>query len=382
MNSSKAREHQHIAKLVRAFVSPSTPPEALAEVVLALQSSVTSPNDILGCETIPESHFLKQEALIVRDAFEAATNGMTAPDAFIALESLPATSVWSPWKALIGAILAFYQADRGRIETELAKIPPASYPARLKGLMGALLARQSSNQPLMPRALREADPFMERLFPDSDSLSVIAEEIGEALREGMIELCMASCARLLRELRQRSEACARAAALLILAQIEENAAPADDFLNVMGGLFGEAEALRITALYLSDSRPLLALLVWAKAGARALEESSSELDIAAWALVIDQAASRARSTLEDGYGFPPEFLAALEPELGRFFRAARILSPEIGPALGLSTPKAAIGSSPGLSSLSSLAARYKPAAKAPAQERGRKRLKSQLELFA
>jgi hypothetical protein len=379
MNSNKAKEHHHIAKLVRALVSPSTPESGLGDVVRALAEAVRSPNDIIFCETIPDTHFLKREALAVRDAFEAATNGMTAPDAFQALEAIPGTSVFFPWKLLVQAILDFYAGDSGGARALLERIPAGSFPRHALGLWASIEERSRSARPhaALSRALAKPDPFLDNLFPASDSLSVVAEEISEALDEGMMDLCMAACSRLLRELRQRSDSAARQAALLILRELDGKGASVDEFLRLMGSAFGEAEALRLTALYLSEARPLLALLFFFKAGAAGLEADPAEAELAAWSLVIERAAQVAKAALDDDPESRNEFMAALEPAATRFFSRAALIRGEA----------AGDGGEDPFVLVSRIASRYRaspgarPARKAPARS-GAKRAKPQLELFA
>jgi hypothetical protein len=335
MNVHKSKDQQAIAKLVRAFVSPSTAPQAMAEVVCALKSSIRSPSDIIRCETIPDQHFLKREALVIRDAFEAATNGMSAPDAFQALEGIQGDSVFAPWKDLIAAVAAFYDGNEAELSKALARIEPDSFSGRAAGLWEEIFSRMRRGDPGYGQARDRAAAlnFLEKLFPESDSMSIQAEELIEALDEGMTDLFNSGCGRFFRELSQRSRGAAVRAALFILSKIDAKGQSPDDFLSILKSCFGEAESLRLTALYLSDSRPTLALLFWIKAASRSLEESPGEESLAAWSLVLERAAERAAAAEKLGKGRAGEFRAALDPLVERFTGIARLIMPDIASPL-------------------------------------------------
>lgn len=372
MNAFKSKDQQAIAKLVRAFVSPSTPPEALAEVISALRASVRSPSDIIGCETIPDRHFLKIEALVVRDAFEAATNGMSSPEAFSALDGLSDESVFAPWKHLVHAILAFHECDCARVRIALARIPANSFPGKTSSIWRDALERIEGAKKASFSGIVEGDRFLSRLFPQSDSLASLAEEISEALNEGMHDLFVSGCGRFLRELVLRSKEAAARAALFILKAIDARGESPDDFLLLLKACLGEAESLRLTALYLSESRPSLALLFWIKAASRALEGNNDREAIAAWALVIERAVAGAKHAEGAGVMKADEYRPALDPLIDGL---AHILS-ETGVDIGCSQ------ATHPYDRLMRITAACRPVSSPSKGSRTSQRRRHQLELFA
>jgi hypothetical protein len=284
MEIQRTREQQRISRLVRAFVSPSTGAGERIAVAGELRAAIRSPSDIINCGTIPDDHPLKREALAVRDAFEAVTNGMASPEAEEAMGAIPRDAVFAPWVLLIRAIRDFYSGDSASAEAWAGRIPAGSYPARALPLFRRLGPDGGGSGTVGGGA----SPFKESLFPDGDALPRLVEEIREALGQGMPEFAAVRAIRLVREFMERPSVDSNSAVIALLAEIDSLGSDPDPFIQSLRGLLGESETLRLVALFLRGKDPSLALLYWLKAAALTAHSSGAE-SLRAWiaaALVI------------------------------------------------------------------------------------------------
>lgn len=301
----------------------------------ALGAQMRGPNDIISCMTIPEDHFLKTEALAVRDAFESVTNGMVNPSAMAELEALGPHSVFTPWKNLILAIQAFYAGDHCARDAHSAAIAPGSFPARVRGLWALLDHRARAARAAALPGHEGAQGLADAVYPPSDSLGGLLEEIRESLDEGLEDYFLAASGRLIRELLSLSAQAAARAALGILAEVDARGMAPDAFLKLLRQLFGEVEGLRLTALYLADSRPGLSLLFWLKAAATALDADPDREELAAWLLAMGSALERLRGRIPAKGAEQEEMERAMRPLLDQLASiASRFQPPSAPPARG------------------------------------------------
>jgi len=270
MEIQRSRDRQRLSRLARAYLSSSPGSAERAAAEAGLQASMRSPAEMLACQSVSDDHQLKREAMAARDAFEAATNGMDSPEAEAALAALDHNSVFQPWAYLARAIRAFQRGDRSSAEAWCARLPPASFPA----LGARLIAGDGWGD--------AAASFAEALFPPDDGLGRLADDMREALRQGLADMAATRAARLLRALSERPEGRDRAAALAILKEFDEVGADPDPLIRALRGIYGEREALRLVALYLRPRRPRLGLLYWLKAACLAFRGDGDEEEARAW----------------------------------------------------------------------------------------------------
>jgi len=242
-----------------------------------LRAAIRSPSDILNCGTIPEDHALKRDALAVRDAFEAVTNGMSSPEAEEAMDAISRDAVFAPWVLLVRAIKDFYAGDAASAEAWAARIPAGSFPARAVRLFRSLDPRRRSAPGAEPDGGLGA-----ALFPDEDALPKLVEEIREALEQGLPDFASVRALRLVRELMDRPGADPKAAALAVLREIDSRGSDPDPFIQGLRGLLGESETLRLVALYLRGRDPSLGLLYWLKAAALSVRDGDGADGLRPW----------------------------------------------------------------------------------------------------
>lgn len=136
------------------------------------------------------------------DSFDAATNGMTNPEAAARLSETD-EEAFRPWKALVSALRSFYADDAGGLSDALDRIPDSAPPAVLKPLFRAWAAEpDASAAELLAEAPAAVAGLYRRVVTDSHPVEGLAEQAEEALRQGMVEHFEALACRVLRELHE------------------------------------------------------------------------------------------------------------------------------------------------------------------------------------
>ena len=121
------------------------------------------------------------------DSFDAATNGMTNPEAAARLSETD-EEAFRPWKALVSAVRSFYADDAAGVFDALDRIPDSAPPAVLKPLFAAWAAAPDiPAADLLAEAPSAVASLYRRVVTDSHPIEGIAEQAEEALRQGMVE---------------------------------------------------------------------------------------------------------------------------------------------------------------------------------------------------
>ena len=112
----------------------------------ALRRELVDPGALARSSTLPEGHALRRAAAAVDAAFRAVTSGPVAEEEL----DLPEVSRRGPlaaWKPLVRAIAAFYRADPGSCERNLALVEAEAAPARLVPAIGRSPAANRAGGP-------------------------------------------------------------------------------------------------------------------------------------------------------------------------------------------------------------------------------------------
>lgn len=290
MNTQSRSPKYTIAKLVRAYVSQALPGPEAAQ---ALRAGIRSPNDIIRCETIPESHELKRQAILARDALEAVTNGMDSDEALAQSSALGPDSVVYPWVLLAHGLRAFQNGgirDAGEI---LGGIPRDCLAARAKDILDGLTGPEIEGAP-------GSGAFRRGLYQDGDILKSLAEEMYEALDEGLVDFFLSVAARLLRETQKRDRAASEELLMAIWEELARRDLDPPEFETLALSLFGEPEYLRLKGLSLADRQDPEALCYLVQAAALDLARNPKPAGLNAWALLLGGLARECAPLISDG----------------------------------------------------------------------------------
>lgn len=217
---------------------------------------LTHPVQILENPLLAENHFLKQEALVVSDAFEAATNGMENPEAVAALDLIPPESLFYPWRLLIRSILALYAGDSpGCLEAagEISEESP------LRALVPVLKALAGSRNSALDRRGKDLVRTME---DHKDSLAAQIGQVHEALVTGMEEVFLSLFPPVLEQLALEDETAAARLTLWTLRQLEKYDLDYQTLFRQITQFWGQAEGCRLISLGIYPVDPEAAVLYW------------------------------------------------------------------------------------------------------------------------
>lgn len=257
---SPPSSNQSLHRAVQRWCAAKPGSTARARAARKLAQALADPHDLAEAELLPSDHPLVRHAVVVSDALEAVTNGMTNPDAWDALEALPAWSPLLPWKRLVVCLDRFYRRDLAGLQREGKEIPPATPPAAILPFLEAVLldepptafptpaerrlaAAVVAEDPVVPSAVEELEAAAEleeyALFTDTAAL--LSRHLAGSAPELAASLTLWAFRRLL-------EADADTAALRAYCR----------------GIFGPVESLRLVALATIDDEPEISLIYWVR----------------------------------------------------------------------------------------------------------------------
>ena len=216
---------------------------------------ICSPSSIERSERIPAQDIVGQEALIISDAFESATNGMYNPEAIEALKKIDETSPFFGWKQATLAILAFYSNNKEEMELLLDTIPGESPAAAfipvLKKVKGDVIQLNKAEQALY-----------NGISEDRSFISSAQSQLKDSLEEEMEEPFLETAILLIREIKNDyPEACRKLSIWLMKTASQYGFSP-DLLLSQLKQIYGSAESFRLCALALAKEETEISLLFW------------------------------------------------------------------------------------------------------------------------
>lgn len=231
-------------------------PRQKAEALDKLSSLLTHPNLIIQSQFLTDDHLLKQDALVIFDAFEAVTNGMYNPSVLEALDLIQPGNLFYGWKEAILSILFFYKDLPEACRQHAHRIPEHSAPARLKKLLLSL-----SNS-IITNLGRNEYQFFQEIYEADPKLSPAVEQILDSLDTGMEDLHFMALEQILNGLPQGYDNLGKALALWSLRQLSMQNFDANSLNEILFQKYGKAEACRLIALGLLGFETETAVLFW------------------------------------------------------------------------------------------------------------------------
>lgn len=264
---------------------------------------IISPSIIERSELIPSGDPVAEEARIVADAFESASNGMHNPEAFEALETIDEGSPFFGWKQLSIALHLFYTGDYDGISPLLASIPKDSPAALLVPLIQRLCGEEL-------RISKGAEGLYQRITEDRSYISAAIKQLTDCLEADMEELFIETALLLIRNLRSQAPLAAKRLALWAMNTVSYCAYDPDELISGLKALYGSTEAFRLCALGLETEETEIALLFWIRSLLSRLKQAEAEQsEKEAYLLIIARLAKQVEEFMTDtlmaeeqGYG--------------------------------------------------------------------------------
>ncbi len=228
----------------------------------------TTINDVMAEIIAPAtSELTDPEILIIRDAFEAVTNGMHNPEALQALDSDVARDDLMPWKYIIHAIQSFYDRDFPEMESYLSMVDDKAPPAQLK----SLLFHMSGLKAFEHEPCYREESLLKKITRESSYISNVSLKLRKALQQNA-EVFAETASLIIKELKSQNFEASRKLALwsfreCLAREIDEEPL-ADNILMI----FGQAEGLRLIALGLLEEDPGSSLICFMRSLVNRLSE--------------------------------------------------------------------------------------------------------------
>jgi hypothetical protein len=222
--------------------------------------ALVDPHDLLDGDALPADPSLIRHAVIVSDALEAVTNGMTNPDAWEALAALPSSSPLAPWKQLVLALDRVYQRDADGFYRESHEIPRDTPPACILPFLEALLQENASVAFETPAEERLAAA----LVTEDTVVPSAVEELQAARELEEYGLFADTVALLARHVYAAAPDMAASLMLWAFRQILDAEADTAGLRGYCRGIFGPVESLRLVALATIRDEPEISLLYWVR----------------------------------------------------------------------------------------------------------------------
>lgn len=228
----------------------------------------TTINDVMAEIIDPAtSELTDPEILIIRDAFEAVTNGMHNPEALQSLDSEVKRDDLMPWKYIIHAIQSFYDKDFPEMESYLSLVDDSTPPAGLKPLLFHMSGLKAFEQ---EPGYRE-ESLLKKITRESSYISNVSSKLRDALQQNA-EVFAETASLIIKELKSQNFEASRKLALwsfreCLAREIDEEPL-ADNILMI----FGQAEGLRLIALGLLEEDPGSSLICFMRSLVNRLSE--------------------------------------------------------------------------------------------------------------
>ncbi len=297
------RPNKNLSRLLNKYILLNENSPEKEELFRKLKSRLPSPALAAEGDFIPAQHPLRNEAIILSDAFEALTNGMFSDELLEKLKELDERSLLYPWKPFILCVRDFYSGNWADGVERLNEISEDSAVSRFKALLRSIF--EGSSPPEDGKELYRA--ILEDNRELKDSLELIKEAVG------MEDLLMDTASLLIRDLLPLHRESGEKLTLWCLNRIQDSDILSDKSVARVRSLFGNREGYRLCALASFAYDPDRSLVFWLHALLSSLEEGhTDELQVKAYLKIILDTAE----LVDKEYELADEYLHLLDSLTG------------------------------------------------------------------
>jgi hypothetical protein len=220
-----------------------------------LYKELYSPALIVSCDFIPADDSLMREAIILSDAFESLTNGMSDDPALRELDRIPEDSLLHPWCFFTRSVHSFYEGDHESCLKHIRSVPENSAAGAFRFFFESLLGCNSENEiKTVWKGLKESVLESSRVIEDSLELIQESVEIEDLLLE--------SAGLLIRDIIREDRESATKILLWCFDRLQLSDVLSDKAVMKAKQLFGEQDGYRLSSLASLSFDPDRSLVYW------------------------------------------------------------------------------------------------------------------------
>lgn len=260
----------NLTKLLNQYCMLPNDKQEQKNIFNKLYRDLYSPALIVSCDFIPADNRLMIEALILSDAFESLTNGMSDDLALDELDSISQDSLLHPWCCFTRSVYFFYKGDHESCLKHIQSIPEDSAAAAFRYFFEALLGSHSDNKiDTVWKDLKES--VLESSKVIEDSIELIQESVQ------MEGLFLESAGLLIRDIIKDDRDSATKILLWCFERLQELDVLSDKAVMKAKQLFGEQDGYRISSLASLSFDPDRSLVYWLHSLISYLDSRDTEL---------------------------------------------------------------------------------------------------------
>lgn len=253
--SQKKSTDKKLIKLLNQYCMMPDDLQDKKNIFDQLYKELYSPALIVSCDFIPADNSLMREAIILSDAFESLTNGMSNDLALHELDSIPEDSLLHPWCLFTRSVHSFYEGDHESCLMHIREVPENSAAGAFRYFFESLLKSNSTSETeTVWQGLKEAVLENNRVI--EDSLELIQESVE------MEDLLLESAGLLIRDIIREDRESARKILLWCFDRLQLSDVLSDKAVLKAKQLFGEQDGYRLSSLASLSFDPDRSLVYW------------------------------------------------------------------------------------------------------------------------
>ena len=255
-------------------------------------------------------------SILISDAFEATTNGMSNPEVFIELKKHKEDSEVKDWYLIIKAIKSFYEQDFVAMRSFLSEITENSLASRLKNVLSYMSGENNEKSKLS----KNEEFLVKKVTAKSNFLKSALSDIEESLVYGK-DIFIDTITIVIKELSNESIEAAKRLTLWAFEECYQNNFDEDSLAENVLDFFGQAEGFRLIGLSLIENNPTSALLCFIRSLIKKITAQTVNNDGIRAYMDILEALHNGCSENDPAYFYIPEFLNLLASEMSLYYQS-------------------------------------------------------------